>query len=220
MLKRSPEEIWRRLVEEAGEDEIERAASVSVAQAEKDLAAAGFDVAAEREKADALLRKLEQGSRVSGEVAVSKVVRQGAAPEEPTERSAWVTGARAAPPKPLDRRWVALIAAAVPLVVLGGGVSLAIGLLSKDEDQPIQIVLDAAPSAAPSAASSASGRLIRERALKACDQKRWRECIDGLSSARELDPGGDADSHVQAVWRAALDEMRKLDSKEMPPPRP
>jgi hypothetical protein len=57
--KRSPEELWRQLVEEAGEDEIERAARVSVAQAEKELADAGFDVAAERAKAEALIRDLE-----------------------------------------------------------------------------------------------------------------------------------------------------------------
>ena len=48
MSPRSPEAIWQRLVDEAGEDAIEAAAAVSVAQAERDLAAAGFDVAAER----------------------------------------------------------------------------------------------------------------------------------------------------------------------------
>jgi hypothetical protein len=59
--KRSPVEVWRQLVDEAGEDEIERAASVSVAQAEKELTEAGFDVAAERAKAEALLHELESG---------------------------------------------------------------------------------------------------------------------------------------------------------------
>jgi hypothetical protein len=43
-----PEVLWRQLVDEAGEDAIEQAASVSVAEAERELAAAGFDVAAER----------------------------------------------------------------------------------------------------------------------------------------------------------------------------
>ena len=62
--KRSPVEVWRQLVDEAGEDEIERAASVSVEQAEKELTAAGFDVAAERAKAEALLRELESGGRI------------------------------------------------------------------------------------------------------------------------------------------------------------
>jgi hypothetical protein len=53
-------DLWRRLVLDAGEDEIERAASVSVERAERELAAAGFDVAAERRKADEVLHKLER----------------------------------------------------------------------------------------------------------------------------------------------------------------
>ena len=52
--KRSSKEISRQLVDEAGEAEVEQAAQVSVAQAERELAAAGFDVAAERAKAEAL----------------------------------------------------------------------------------------------------------------------------------------------------------------------
>jgi hypothetical protein len=42
------EALWRQLVAEAGEDAVDRAAAVSVADAERDLAAAGFDVEAER----------------------------------------------------------------------------------------------------------------------------------------------------------------------------
>ena len=40
--------LWARLVDEAGDEEIERAAAVSVEEAGRDLAAAGFDVEAER----------------------------------------------------------------------------------------------------------------------------------------------------------------------------
>jgi hypothetical protein len=66
MPRRSAEAIWRQLVDEAGEDEIDRAAAVTVAQAENDLAHAGFDVAAERARAEALLRHLESGRPVPG----------------------------------------------------------------------------------------------------------------------------------------------------------
>lgn len=59
----TPEALWQRLVDEAGEDLIERAAAVSVAQAEKDLAAAGFDVAAERARAVARIVALESSRR-------------------------------------------------------------------------------------------------------------------------------------------------------------
>jgi len=53
------ERLWQKLVDEAGEELIEEAAAVSVAQAEKDLAAWGFDVAAERARAEAFLVSLE-----------------------------------------------------------------------------------------------------------------------------------------------------------------
>jgi hypothetical protein len=51
--------LWQKLVEEAGEELIEQAAAVSVAQAEKELTEAGFDVAAERARAEAFLASLE-----------------------------------------------------------------------------------------------------------------------------------------------------------------
>jgi hypothetical protein len=55
--------VWQQLVDEAGDDAVERAAAVSVAQAEKDLESAGFDVAAERALALARLRELESPRR-------------------------------------------------------------------------------------------------------------------------------------------------------------
>ena len=61
MPPRSPESLWQQLVDEAGEDLIDEAASVSVAQAERELTAAGFDVAAERRAAETLIAALESG---------------------------------------------------------------------------------------------------------------------------------------------------------------
>jgi len=58
-MKKRKAALWKRLVEEAAEAEIDAAANVSVEQAEKDLAAWGFDVAAERAKAEAFLVELE-----------------------------------------------------------------------------------------------------------------------------------------------------------------
>jgi hypothetical protein len=60
--KPSAKELWDALVAEAGEEEIERAASISVEQAERELTEAGVDVAAERARAEALLLELEGGS--------------------------------------------------------------------------------------------------------------------------------------------------------------
>jgi len=57
--KSRPSEIWQEILDEVAEFEIEQAASVSVEQAERDLAEAGFDVAAERARAEAFLDALE-----------------------------------------------------------------------------------------------------------------------------------------------------------------
>jgi hypothetical protein len=62
MSGRTPEEVWRTLVVEAGEDAIERASRVSVAQAQSDLAKAGFDVAAERRAGAVRLDALDRQS--------------------------------------------------------------------------------------------------------------------------------------------------------------
>jgi hypothetical protein len=58
-------ELWRRLVEEAGEEAIERAATVSVGEAERELVGAGFDVGLERRVASAKIAALEGPARRS-----------------------------------------------------------------------------------------------------------------------------------------------------------
>ncbi|MGH7439563.1 MAG: hypothetical protein ACRENE_28065 [Polyangiaceae bacterium] len=58
MPPRSPDDLWRQLVEEAGADLIEQAAAVTVEQAERELRAAGFDVAAERRAGEAVIARL------------------------------------------------------------------------------------------------------------------------------------------------------------------
>jgi hypothetical protein len=63
MPPRSPKaQLWQKLVDEAGEALVEEAAAVSVAQAEKELAEAGFDVAAERARAEDFLTSLAAGA--------------------------------------------------------------------------------------------------------------------------------------------------------------
>jgi hypothetical protein len=65
MSERKHADLWNELVDEAGEEEIDRAVSVSVAEAEADLKAAGFDVAAERAKAGAFLDAMERGASIA-----------------------------------------------------------------------------------------------------------------------------------------------------------
>jgi hypothetical protein len=66
MAPRSPESVWRQVVDEAGDELVEQAAAVSVAQAERDLAAAGFDVAAERALGEARIAALTRGRSARG----------------------------------------------------------------------------------------------------------------------------------------------------------
>jgi len=99
--KRTPEEVWNHLEQEAAEDEIEQGASVGVAQAEKELAEAGFDVEAEREKARAWVRELQNtpaGQSLKPPVALSHI-----------------RSLRPRPPRPV----ILWIAAVVVVLVLG-----------------------------------------------------------------------------------------------------
>jgi hypothetical protein len=64
MTTRTAADLWEQLVDEAGEELIERAANVSVEQAERELRAAGFDVRAERARAEAFLEALERGATI------------------------------------------------------------------------------------------------------------------------------------------------------------
>jgi len=72
-MSRPASDLWKELVADAGveeeEDAIARAASLSVKEVEAELAAAGFDVAAERAKASAFLEALENGTLDAGAVA-------------------------------------------------------------------------------------------------------------------------------------------------------
>jgi hypothetical protein len=127
----SPEDLWNRLVEEAGEDAITDAASVEVTQAEEDLRAAGFDVKAEREQASAWIAGL------TGETAPPL---EGTAPAAPTALVTLAALERRTPPT--SRRAI-LIAVAVAAVASGGSILYALG-----DRQP--------PTAAPPVAPPAS----------------------------------------------------------------
>ena len=124
----TPEDLWQRLVDEAGDDAVESAAAVSVAQAERELAAAGFDVKAERARADARIEELTGG-----------VASAGKAPEPASEPTAWVSGA--APParrSPTSRRMVWLAAALVALAT-AGGLLYAAAHRPKPPDKPVDV---------------------------------------------------------------------------------
>lgn len=199
MPKRSPEEIWRRLVDEAGEDEIEQAAGVSVAQAEKDLAQAGFDVAAERAKADALMRELEAEAPVSGKMAV--VTALWDAPIAPVTR---------VPEPERKERKRSIVLVAIAILVAGAMTVLIptvlIPLLRHDE-----INADRWEASTPSRKEQAV--ILRRHAADACREHRWDGCRQALDGAQGLDPAGEETPEVRTLRKA-------LEEATTPPPAP
>jgi hypothetical protein len=190
MSMQQPKNLWQELVDEAGEEEIERAASVSVEEAEAELAAAGFDVAAERAKASAFLDALESGT---------------------FEAAPQVREAEPAPPSPRRNRRsprpvVMWLAAAATMTVAGGAVYAAL-----HEHAP-------APTPSPPPVESAvrepvAASELRRQAVAACDAQQWSECLALLDEARAADPDGDAKPAVKATRERA---MRGVEGKLKP----
>jgi hypothetical protein len=127
----TPETLWQHLVDEAAEDAIESAAGVTVTQAEQDLAAAGFDVKAERAHANARIEELTGGPQPTN------------TPPDPTmDPAAWVSGAAPSPKRsPASRRLVWLVAALVAATT-AGGIFYAAAHRPAPPDKPVE-----APSA-------------------------------------------------------------------------
>jgi hypothetical protein len=111
MASRNQADLWRELVAEAGEDASVQASQAANADAERDLAAAGFDVARERAEATAQLRALE---------ARDAPVRKDA--RTPSEEQAWVARVPPTPirARPASTRWLWLVAATLAVATVGG----------------------------------------------------------------------------------------------------
>jgi hypothetical protein len=203
MSERKHADLWRKLVDEAGEDEIDRAASVSVEQAEADLKAAGFDVAAERAKANAFLDALESGAPRSA---------PGVAPQLTPPAARSVDEKRRVRRRPS----VAWLAAAATLGALAGG-ALVAALQQR-------ALVDAHPAPAPSisvpvvpsAADLAAAADLRRQAAAACHAKQWSLCLADLDKARAADPGGDDAPAVKTLREKAIAGI--VQKPEAPPP--
>jgi hypothetical protein len=153
MAPRNQADLWRDLVAEAGDDAALNAAQVTSADAERELAAAGFDVAEERAKAAAHLRALDSFEAPSKPEA-----------KAPVEEQAWV---RRVPPaslreRPSSPRWVWLVAATLALATMGG---LLYGLAHRPKpvDLPREVpTLEVPAPTAPAPSGSAAPVAPRE----------------------------------------------------------
>ncbi|HEY2518360.1 MAG TPA: hypothetical protein VGI39_46145, partial [Polyangiaceae bacterium] len=186
------EELWEKLVEEAGEELIEQAAAVSVADAEAELRAAGFDVAEERARAEAFLTWLERGgaARKAGEGPVAQAVPQVAeGPSAPARR---------------EGRKVRPVVWAAAAAAVAAGAAVTYVATHPDETpvakptpssapttptSPTSPTSTAAPAPAPDVVAAAE---LRRRAAVALASDRLDDCFAFLAEARQKDPAGDA----------------------------
>ncbi len=184
MSERKHRDLWRELVDEAGEDEIDRAASVSVAEAEAELTAAGFDVAAERAKAGAFAGALGSGgsSSTSKEAALR-------APEATRRKGP---------------RTVVWLAAAATLAVAGGALYATLHPSHVPVAHPAPPTPSSHAPVVPSADDLAVAAELRRKAAAACDAKQWSACLAELDEARAVDPDGDDASTVKRLREKAL----------------
>jgi hypothetical protein len=194
---RTAAEVWQMLVDEAGEDEVERAASMSVEEAERELAAMGIDVAAERAKGEDFLNALARGEDVS-------------ALDDDTEgRRSQVRAKLGATPSPGERkrgRGKAVLAAAAATVVLGGA---AYAALHRHEPAP-------SPSPSPPNDDLMAATDLRRRAGEALDRGDWPECLMLLDQASVRDPAGDAQPDVVRMREKAQKAIREQPREEKP----
>jgi hypothetical protein len=103
----------------------------------------------------------------------------------------------------MKERWAAELAAVAMLALL----ALAAWYLLRKPEAPVtHDHPELAPTILPEPPSPQDrGRSLRAEALRACDQRDFRACLDGLDQARALDPVGDQDPAVGAA-RAAAEE--------------
>ena len=195
MSERKHADLWEELVDEAGEDEIDRAASVSVAQAEAELKAAGFDVAAERAKASAWLDALQSGA--PEEVTKATKAKAAANAQEAT---------KAKPPtsRPAEEKRRTRARPPVAWLAAAATVGVAVGAALDAGLRVPELVGRPAP---PSAAALSAAADLRRQAADACDTKQWNVCLADLDEARAADPAGDDTPAVKTLRDKALAEI-------------
>jgi hypothetical protein len=210
MAKRSPEQVWKALEKEAFDDELEfqRACNMSTAEAEKELASMGLDPKAEREKASAWRREIEErvAARKRKEMLDGERVR-AMRPERARPRPALL--------------W--LVAATVGAAVGGGVVYMT--MHREPPPAPVPPLPSPEPSPAPVAPPApdlvATAADYRRDAVAECNEGKWAECLADLDAARALDPAGDLTPDIKLTRQRAMKGiLADKPPKPMKPPVP
>jgi hypothetical protein len=184
-------ELWKQLVAEVGDEEVERAANVTVAEAEAELRAAGFDVAAERAKAEAFLDTLDAPPKAA-------------------------TIARDAPPRSARRERRTGVPSTVVLIGTAVVAAAAGAALYASTHEPPETIAPAPPPTSttpfvPSIPPPDLAAAAEQRRLAAadCDAQQWAECLGYLEQARAIDPAGDDTPAVKKLRDKAVAGIRK-----------
>jgi hypothetical protein len=197
MSTRSPEEILKAIEDAEFDVVVEQVLAMSPEERRRELEENGVDVEALRAEADAFYARLHEDDRVEPTAhRPDAEVRSGEA------FAVWEAGGSAPVGGRIGPRWAALLAAALGAAAIGATAALPALLVKRDEGpSPHESQSSATASQPPSV------RQLRERATSECRHRKWQECVDDLTAARTLDPAGDADERVQAIWRDALEGL-------------
>jgi hypothetical protein len=194
------EALWAELVDEAGEELVEAAASVSVEQAEAELRAAGFDVEAENARAEAFLAWLE-GTGTASDAGLAAeadaLIDRAAKAPAPGEKVVPIAHARR------KRRPVGAWVAAAAAVAAGAVVYVETQLPMVGSPAP-----PSSSSETPGSPDTAAAVGLRRRAADAFEAGRAAECLSLLDEARAKDPAGDATPEVAQLRKRAEAAVR------------
>jgi hypothetical protein len=202
---RTAGEIWEHLVQEAGEDEIEAASSMSVEEAEAYLRAEGFDVAAERAKGERFLADLG-GRAMPGEAKEEAAPAGRGAGDGAQKKVRPPTSKRAIPAVWIAAATMAAGGVVATYVATGGGGVAGIGGSTTGSTGPSDT------SARPPEKMAADE--LRRRAATALDTGQPEACLRLLDEAKAKDPGGDGAPSVvrlRTEAKAAIENRLDVD---------
>ncbi|HEX8795118.1 MAG TPA: hypothetical protein VF765_29425 [Polyangiaceae bacterium] len=219
MTKPTAREVWRQLVDEAGEDEIAAILSLTQDQVDAELAGVpGFDAKKEQAAADRFLEDLASG-------ALEESMGLGSL-EQPA--SAVVAIAQPQPRAVPERRrrprtTMVLLFAAIAAAAAAGAAYVT---LRDREPAPAPPSPQPSPEPSPSPSFAPPQRDLaaaadwRNKAIGACDAQKWEECLADLDIARSIDPDGDDTALVKSTRDRAIKGVLAKPPKPDKPPVP
>jgi hypothetical protein len=224
MTKPTAREVWRRLVDEAGEAEMEPILSLTQEQVDAELAGlGGFDAKKEQAAADKFLEDLASGAF---EASMGLGVAPAAAPEEPPASAVVAIARPQRAPAFTQPRWRPRTALVLLFAAIAGAAGTAAYVtLRHREPSPAPPSPQPPPEPSPAPSFEPKPDLVaagdwRNKAIGACDAQRWEECLADLDIARAIDPDGDDAPLVKATRDRAIRGILGKPPKPDKPPVP